>query len=194
MRTALIESYIRQLRASFGPVKTPVAEEELRVLYDAKDYAGMIRHIQGVLRLDMKVRLGLVNKGGLDAPAWVERPKPMPIYGSAAFRQTIVIIYLRKSFLRDGTFEEVVLAVAHELCHIVLDAIGHTLADKEEAVDLTAMLLGFRDFYTTGCQTVRARKSSWLDWLCGNESYQIRKHGYLSFDEVRHAATYMTFR
>jgi len=37
--------------------------------------------------------------------------------------------------------------IAHELSHIVLSEIGHPLADSEEAVDLTAMLLGYRDIY-----------------------------------------------
>jgi len=183
MRKDLVESYIERLRASFGPAKAPVIEEELCALYGAKDYAGMIRHVQDILHLDMRVRLGLVNKGGPSAPAWIERPKVMPGYGSAAFRQLVVVVYLRKSFLLNGNFEEAVIAIAHELCHVVLDATGHPLRAQEEAVDLTAMLLGFRDFYVTGCRSGRQ--------LGG--IYRVENTGYLTQEEVGHAAIYMTF-
>jgi hypothetical protein len=185
MRQNLVESYIDKLRSSFGPVRQPIKGEELRVLYDAKDYAGMVLHIQKTLCLNMKVRLGLVNNGGPDAPAWVWRPNDMPLYGTSAFQQLTVTVYLRKSFLHEGSFEETVIAVAHELCHILLDATGHSLRYQEEAVDLTAMLFGFRDFYVTGCRSVRSGS---------DESYQIREAGYLTPEEVGYAAIYMTFR
>lgn len=195
MRKALVESYIDELRASFGPVKKLVTEEELHVLHNARDYTGMVRYIQDTLHLNMRIRLGLVNRGGPEnAPAWIEGPTAMPYYGSQAFQQMTVVIYLRKSFLHEGTFEEVVYAIAHELCHIVLYAVRHPLQEKEEAVDLAAMLLGFRDFYVTGCQSVHKRKRSWLDILTGKEPYVIKYLGYLSPEEVAHAASYMTFR
>jgi hypothetical protein len=185
MRQALIESWIDALRASFGSAKAPLAEEELRTLYDARDYAGMVLYIQNVLRLDMKVLLGLVNKGGPDAPAWVRLPSIMPLYGTSAFRQTTIVFHLRKSFLHKGNFETTVLAIAHELCHVLLDATWHPLRRQEEAVDLTAMLLGFRDFYVTGCQSSVALDA---------DSYRLTHTGYLTPEEVGHAAIYMTFR
>jgi hypothetical protein len=194
MRQALVESYINQLRASFGRLRTPVTEEELRALYDTGDYAGMVSHIQRTLRLDVTMRLGLVNKGGPNAPAWVEAPVPMPMYGTAEFRQLIITMYLRKAFLARGSFDEVVMAIAHELCHVVLDAIAHPLQNQEEAVDLTAMLLGFRDFYVTGCRSVRRKILSPAERLAGYEVYQISSQGYLTQEEVSHAATYMTYR
>lgn len=194
MRQALIESYINQLRASFGKLRTPVAEEALRTLYDAKDYAGMVYCIQTILRLDLTMRLGLVNSGGPNAPAWVEAPVPMPTYGTPAFRQLTVTMYLRKTFLAMSTFEWVVMAIAHELCHVVLDAIAHPLRRQEEAVDLTAMLLGFRDFYVTGCRSVRKQALPLADRLAGYEAYRISSQGYLTHEEVSHAATYMTYR
>ncbi len=196
MRKNLIESYLEQLRASLGAVRRPVSEEKLRALYDAKDYAGLVGYIQRTLHLDMRVRLGLVNKGGPNAPAWVARQTPMPGYGTAAFRQLTVTIYIRKSFLQEGTFEEAVLASAHELCHIVLDAVGHPLHEKEEAVDLTAMLLGFRDFYVTGCYSERKKTYALPDCFFGQreEVYQIIRTGYLTPEEVSYAAQYMTFR
>src|SRR5450759_2923148 len=155
MRKQLVESYIDSLRTSLGPVRQPIAEERLRSLHDRKDYAGLVGHVKSSLSLDVRIRLGLVKKGGPDAPAWVVKPTDMPLFGTTSFQQLIITMYLRKSFLETGCFEEVVCATAHELCHIVLDAIRHPLRQQEEAVDLTAMLLGFRDFYVTGCRSVR---------------------------------------
>lgn len=193
MRKQLVESYIDSLLASLGSVRSPIAEEKLRILHDGKDYAGMVNHVQNSLCLDMRLRLGLVKKGGPDAPAWVVKPTDMPMFGTSAFRQLIITVYLRKSFLATGCFEEVVCAIAHELCHIVLDAIRHPLQQQEEAVDLTAMLLGFRDFYVTGCRSVRDI-SSQRETLVGYKVFQTRTQGYLTHEEVGHAATYMTFR
>ena len=189
MRTALVESYIDRLRASFGKLRPLVVDESLRPFYDAKDYAGMVYRIQTTLHLDLTIRLGLVNSGGpRGAPAWVERPTIMPMFGTAAFRQKIVTVYLRKTFLAEMPFDTVVIAIAHELCHVVLDAINHPLRREEEAVDLTAMLLGFRDFFVTGCRVMREQS------LFGYQEYETSSLGYLSQEEVSHAAQYMTYR
>lgn len=195
MRKALVESYIDQLRASFGKLRPLVVEEILRPLYDARDYAGMVYRIQTTLHLDLTIRLGLVNSGGpRGAPAWVEKPVTMPMYGTAEFRQKIVTVYIRKTFLAEVPFDTVVIAIAHELCHVVLEAINHPLRTEEEAVDLTAMLLGFRDFYVTGCRVMRAQPSSPIDKLIGYQAYQTSSLGYLTQEEISHAATYMTYR
>lgn len=178
MRKALIKSYVDQLRASFGRVRLPIEEEKLRSLYDEREYRGMVCHIRSVLCLDVPIRLGLVNKGGLpNTPAWIEMP--MQMFGVGLFGQRTVTMYIRKTFLAESVFEQVVLAIAHELCHIVLYGTGHVLAKQEEAVDLTAMLLGFRDFYVTGCRS--------------SNRGVISTVGYLTPEEVSYAAEYMTY-
>ena len=194
MRKELIESYVTKLRASFGPVRTPIDEDALRAAFDARDYEQMVSCISLALCLDMRLFLALVNKGGPDAPAWIEIPEKLPLFGTLAFRQTIVTVYLRKAFLAESLFEEVVVAIAHEFSHVVLNATMHPLRFEEEAVDLTAMLLGFRDFYVTGCRTNRVMPPSPADLITGNRSVDIRINGYLSFEEVGYAAEYMTFR
>jgi hypothetical protein len=193
VRKNLIESYIDSLRASLGPVRQPIAEEILRSLHDKKDYAGMVGHVKSSFHLDTGIRLGLVKKGGPDAPAWVEQPVDMPMFGTSQFRQLIITMYIRKSFLAVVGFEEVVCAIAHELSHVVLNSIQHPLRRQEEAVDLTAMLLGFRDFYVTGCRSVR-NVSSQEDVRAGRRAIETRIQGYLTYEEVGHAATYMTYR
>jgi hypothetical protein len=89
---------------------------------------------------------------------------------------------LRKSFLRETSFEPVVLAIAHELSHIILDAIRHELRKQEEAVDLSAMLLGFRDFYVTGCK----------DTISQGNQMIIARLSYLTEEEVLYASQFMT--
>jgi hypothetical protein len=193
MRQHLVESYIDQLLATFGSARFPVAEEDLQHSYDRRNYANMISHIKGHLNLNIGMRLGLVNSGGPNAPAWVQMPVYMPLYGTREFQSLTITVFLRKSFLQEGTFERVVCAIAHELCHVLLDGILHPLREKEEAVDLTAMLMGFRDFYVTGCNSVRDETSQ-EDLLAGYRVYGTRVLGYLTPEEVSHAATYMTYR
>lgn len=193
MRKGLIESHINALRASFGPVRPSIAEDELQLLYNRRDYAGMANHIRNILHLDMRVFLGLVNSGGPNAPAWIAVPAVMPLFGTPAFKRLAVTMYLRKSFLAGSCFDGVVCAIAHEFCHVILDATIHPLRLQEEAVDLTAMLLGFRDFYVTGCRSVRDA-SSREDILAGSRVSEIRTQGYLTYEEVGYAAEYMTFR
>jgi hypothetical protein len=154
----------------------------------------MVKLVRDGLGLDLRVRVGLVNQGGPDgAPAWVSCPKPLPQYGTPEFKRTLVTIFLRKSFLAENKFEAVVMAIAHEFSHIVLFGIKHPLEEDEVAVDLTAMLLGYRDFYSAGSQYREVRpKSLWQRFV---QSLQKRRTyqslGYLSPEEVRYAAVIM---
>ena len=94
---------------------------------------------------------GDANIGSVkDAPAWVDLPGEMPLYGSDAFWKLRLDIYLRRSFLERSAYDQVTAAIAHELSHIILDSIKHPLRRCEKAVDLTAMLLGFSQVYASG--------------------------------------------
>jgi hypothetical protein len=66
-------------------------------------------------------------------------------------------------------FEHVVMAIAHELSHIVLFRIRHPLEEVEVAVDLTAMLLGYGEFYFIGFELLRTEHLGSLGYLTGNE-------------------------
>jgi hypothetical protein len=178
MRTQMIESHIGQLKGSFG-FKKPIEDPRLRDLYRGKDYLGMAGVMMSIFNIDLKLKLGLVNSGGPNAPAWVNKPKRFPYLFSPQYRNTEVTVYLRKSFLAEVNFESTVLALAHEFSHIVLDSVNHPLKKHEEAVDLTAMLLGFRDIYVTG-SVIRKNDVE-------------HQFGYLSLEEVKYAASYMTY-
>src|SRR5205085_1445737 len=107
-------------------------------------YEGMVQLIKKTLNIDVKLRIGWVKTGGpRDAPAWVKLPSNMPLYGSKAFREMTLTMFLRKEFLQHSAYDEVAIGIAHELSHIILDSISHPLRREEKAVDLTAMLLGF---------------------------------------------------
>jgi hypothetical protein len=195
-RTEKIRSYLNQLRGSLGAARAPVAPGRLREQYDAQDYTAMVKTIRDGMSLDLRVRVGLVTEGGIEkAPAWVEYPKPLPRFGTDAFKKTLVTVFLRKSFLAENDFESVVMAIAHELAHIVLFGIGHPLEEDEIAVDLTAMLLGYREFYLAGCHREIRPKSAWehltkffRQWLEGVERRTFQALGYLKPEEVRFAA------
>jgi hypothetical protein len=98
----------------------------------------------------------------------------MPFYGSKAFRELKITMFIRKSFLEESKFDQAAIAIAHELSHVVLESIGHPLRGCEKAVDLTAMLLGFCQLYATGSyKEERSRNST-----------RYRTLGYLSPEEV----------
>src|SRR5216683_2573342 len=92
-------------------------------------------------------------------------------------------------------FEEVAIAIAHELSHIVLFGINHSLQECEEAVDLAAMLLGYRDLYIAG-SFCEVRPASFWERLnlfiekrvTGVERRTYRTLGYLTPEEVKYAA------
>jgi hypothetical protein len=119
---------------------------------------------------------GSANTGSVkDAPAWVTIPPEMPPYGGKAFREMRLDMYLRKSFLAQSAYDQIAIAVAHELSHIVLDSIEHRLRRCEKAVDLTAMLLGFRSLYGSG-----SNKES-----RSQQTVTIHQLGYLTSNEVQ---------
>ena len=126
-------------------------------------------------------------------------PRPMPRYGSPEFKLTLFTVYLRKSLLSGSNFEQVLATIADELSHIVLSGIGHPLADCEEAVYLTAMLLGYRDIYVSTANYSEVGPSKFFDKLrfeikrafSGNRVRQYQWLGYLRPEEVCFAAKQM---
>ena len=151
-----IKGYLAQLRQAL-PCVAPVSARALKSLHKAKDYEGMLRLIRQSMNVQVRLTIAWVNSGGhksddgREAPAWIELPAHMPRYGTAAFRDLKLTIFLRKSFLAESTYDEAAVAIAHELSHVVLDSIAHPLRRVERAVDLTAMLLGFRLLYQIAC-------------------------------------------
>jgi len=195
-RVELISSYVEQLSHSLGGVNPLADKDELKYWYDRGDYAALVGCIQKAMRLNLRIRLGYVNSGGpAGAPAWVFLPNPMPLFGSSDFQKLQVEMFLRKSFLEEANFELVVMASSHELSHIVLSSIGHALKAEEVAVDLTAMILGYRDIFVLGHQ--KAEPFNMVSEVmavlfAGHGSAQYRSRwGYLTPEEARFASKVM---
>jgi hypothetical protein len=176
----IVKTYLEQLQQAL-PYVPPVPVRTLRSLHRARDYEGMLRLIKKTMNVEVRLVVGWVNSGGPEemknAPAWVSMPAEMPFYGTKAFRELTITMYFRKSFLEQCTYDQVAIAIAHELSRVVLDSIQHPLRSREMAVDLTAMLLGFRRLYASGCYKEERFKN--------RVSYQ--KLGYLSIQQVQFA-------
>jgi hypothetical protein len=175
-----VRKYLYQLRQLLHPVH-PIPITTLKALHAAGDYKGMVRLIKETMNVEVDIRVlwvseGSANTGSVkDAPAWVTIPPEMPPYGGKAFREMRLDMYLRKSFLAQSAYDQIAIAVAHELSHIVLDSIEHRLRRCEKAVDLTAMLLGFRSLYGSG-----SNKES-----RSQQTVTIHQLGYLTSNEVQ---------
>jgi hypothetical protein len=144
-----VRKYLGELQ-QFSPLVPPIPLAALRSLHVAQDYKGMVRLIKQVMNVEVSLRIAWVPEGAAEtgatkgAPAWISVPKEMPAYGTKAFKDMRLDLYLRRSFLQRSSHDQIAIAIAHELSHIVLDSIHHPLRGCEKAVDLTAMLLRFR--------------------------------------------------
>jgi hypothetical protein len=183
MASDTIESRLAQLQEALPHVPA-ISVRKLKTLHKARDYEGIVRLVRQTMNLDIRLKVGWVNSGGPkenpDAPGWVSLPldiKEMPYHGTRAFKEMQLTMYFRKSFLETATYDEVASLVAHELSHVVLASIRHPLWKDEKAVDLTAMLLGFRRLYQLACYKERRT---------GNR-IESKTLGYLSRDEVESA-------
>jgi hypothetical protein len=172
--------YLRKLREGL-PYVPPVNLAGLRFLHSARDYKGIIRVVKRLMNIEaitfqvVWVPDGAAQSGGLkNAPAWVEMPPDMPFYRSKEFEEMTLKMFFRKSFF-EQSYDGAILAVAHELSHVVLVSIRHPLRNCEKAVDMTAMLLGFSHLYEEACHK---------EEQSGN-TISIQTLGYLTRDEVR---------
>ena len=196
IRTEMIAAYMRALLASFGKICLPIDQHELRKLHQEKDFAGMVRFVRASLNLDLRIQIAIVkNRCQPNVPARIIGSiASIPPYGTDALRITNVTIYFQKMFLEKRPFEMIVAAIAHELSHVVLYAIRHPLRNQKEAVDLTAMMLGYRDFFRDGCQHAdpeleRSSFENRLRALFGQkQAYTI---GYLTPPEIQSVAIAM---
>lgn len=178
-----IRNWVQSLLRSFERPCRPVDPEPLMALHSQRRYVDMVGTIRNLLNLSIRIRVGLVNSGGpADAPAWIRSQAPLPPYGTQAFSQAITTVYIRREFLAVAPFCNVVMAMSHELSHVVLDSIRHPLRQQEEAVDLTAMLLGFREFYLHDEGFAMRDSNGEMGFFLG---------GYLSVEEAHYAAQFM---
>jgi len=84
----------------------------------------------------------LLPEGTEKASAFVVYSKNLPLFGTPDFESEKIVIFVFNQRICES-FEAFVHCIAHELCHVILDAIKHPLRKEEIAVDLAAMILGF---------------------------------------------------
>lgn len=200
-RKHALEIATEELIASLGGIKQPVeiTDIALKTLYRDGNYQDMVNTIKDHMKLPVRVilRVSHDNERSKNAPAWICFPKSMPWYGSTEFDRLVVTMFIRRSFLQRCSFEAVVVVIAHELSHIAIEAIGHRLRKYEKAVDLTAMILGYRLFYLMGSIYIPRPIDFWdklvahcNEFLFGHRSY--RKLGYLSKEEIEYVCSLLT--
>jgi hypothetical protein len=176
-----VRKYMQQLRQML-PYVPPIDLTALKRLHGARDHKGIIRLVKRLMNIEAVtfqvfwVPDGAANNVPKDAPAWVELPREMPLYGSKEFKEMTIKMFFRKSFFQQA-YDQATFAVAHELSHVVLESIRHPLRKCEKAVDMTAMLLGFGQLYEMTCHQERQ---------VGNQ-INIRTLGYLTREEARQA-------
>ncbi len=204
MRDQQIRKWITKLEHSFGEPRPLADVTELERLYRAHDYAGMVRSIKERFGLTTPVRFELsssgapIDKQGQRARAWC-RINLRPF----AFRKNRVLdatVYCDTKRIVSGPLEAVTICMSHELSHIMLENTRHSLRRHEEAVDLMAMLLGYRKFYAIHATKVaRAANSAehFIDALMAGKNPPLTRDlyesrvGYLSPEEIRYAARLM---
>jgi hypothetical protein len=135
-----VESYLAQLQMIL-PYVQPNSVDRLKALHRARDYEGMVRFIRKAMNIDIKLIIGWVNAGGHNpsSPAWVELPAKvadMPYHGTEAFKSTTLRMFFRKSFLEAADYDEISMAIAHELSHVILASLRSPLWEVEKGVDL----------------------------------------------------------
>lgn len=206
MRELEIRTWVKQLGQSFGTPR-PVADvTTLRDCFERKAYSEMIGLVRDSMRLqELSLRIGYVNSGGpKTAPAWIEMPNPMPLYNSSDFKRLRLTMYIRKEFIERVGFPIILMPIAHEMAHVVLNSTMHQQRRVEEFVDLTAMFLGYRHAFTT-TNNVEEPDTSFDPVLTGrlremfgsgfhydvSSSKPIGRLGYLTIAERRFAAGLM---
>jgi hypothetical protein len=174
--------YLWKLREKL-PYVPPVNLAGLALLHSARDRKGIIRVVKRLMNIEaITFQVIWVPDGAAqNPPAWVEIPADMPFYGSKEFKEMTIKMFFRQSFFH-GSYDRAILAAAHELSHVVLESIRHPLRKCEKAVDMTAMLLGFRDLYQT---------ASHKEERIGN-TIRIETLGYLTREEVRQVNQILT--
>jgi hypothetical protein len=186
---------VHNLAQSLGGVRPVIDAEALRALYATQQYTKLVGTMRPLMEVaGVRLRVGYVNSGRDSSPAWMEIPVRMPVYGSPGFFSHQFTMYLQKSFLSKESFEIVVFAIAHELAHILLEARYHPLRKDERAVDLVAMMMGFRSllkFSRIPRVTEERVVVSEIAELVIVTRQPFSRLGYLSDEQVHYAAHLM---
>jgi len=145
----LIQSHLDSLTGWFRRINPPVDLNPLEALHNRRDLAGMTQWIRDFMALDFNIGLKITGSGEPateQAPLWLDAPHPIPRIGTPESTSSHVNICVHAGTIENLPFELIVAAIAQVLAKLVLHSIQHPLQRDGKAVDLTAMIFGFRNF------------------------------------------------
>lgn len=174
-----VMAYIDQLRRSL-PYVPPFLNRKLKALHRNREFGDIVRLVRSMMNVDARITLHWTNNpsSSRQAKAWIRLPNDMPTYGTQAFKDLKLDMFILRPFAHQSRCHEFIAVVAHEFSHVVLESIGHPLRTEEKAVDLTAMLLGFSYSYRLAAHAVRTYPGNVVE---------TSRIGYLTEDELNAA-------
>jgi hypothetical protein len=182
-----LKLWLYSIRRVFGPARPPYPPGSLERLHAAGDISGMVSELKSYFNLEMQFRVGRVSSGGLKGhDMWVKMPLLMPPRHTALSRNLTIDIMVRRTFLQRAPAEVFVVTLAHEFGHVMLNSCYHEFREEERVVDLTAMHLGFRDYFVQYSEYDDYVSTPWADYRVAGEM------GYLSAQEREYAARLIT--
>jgi hypothetical protein len=175
-----VKAYIGQLREAL-PYVPSIPVKKIKALHKNGGLGSVVKLIRKTMNVDVGLTIHWTS-GPPPIPgatAWISLPEKMPRYGTAAFKELKLDIFILKSFAETKPYDQFAIVVAHELSHVVLKSIEHPLRKDEKAIDLTAMILGFSYLYRNAAHRVQR---------VGYNQFEHQHLGYLSDYEVDAAA------
>jgi predicted SprT family Zn-dependent metalloprotease len=189
----MIPTWLSTLNEHFGPPKAPVSYSEVQHAFTQDGLSGVVRKVKQDLKITCKVTLDK-DQSNLrkHAFAWIRLPESMPPYGTQAFIDTQVVIFVSPKLQSSKDQRVVTFAIAHEFAHVILDSNGHTHRHNEKVVDLTAMWLGYAEFFQhhrkNNVEQVSPKNfMQWFKYFCGVRYITKHQVGYLTDEEIEEA-------
>lgn len=117
-------------------------------------------------------------------------PANLPCFLDPSLAQVTIKIIVKKRFLQFACFEALVIALAHEVSHVLLNVTRSSLMTSERATDVCAMMLGYEHIAPDSLlyATYEERDvAPWWKRLLGKREFAtVRRNysiGYLTVDE-----------
>ena len=150
-----LQDAIAMLIRDLGGIRQEVdiANNELRDRHRRGDIMGLVRLISDHMRLEFNFQVYVVKdlvRKKKDWAAEIMIPRDLFWYRKGRYYPSAIPMYIKSSVLRENPFEATVVVIAHELAHIALTWSGSRFQDDEVSVDLTAMILGYSQFFLNG--------------------------------------------
>lgn len=151
LRLALINKYLKEIDQMIGGVKDAVPCEIMYSHHASGDFAQIVSKVctqMGLHGIPMKVRVHQTPPG---VAAYVERHMDVNSNISKVISKSKgATITLSSKMVNTAPADTTIFAIAHELSHVLLDVHQSQIAEFEMAVDLTAMMSGYAEYYLDG--------------------------------------------